>query len=101
MGQCSKKTILPLVVAASAVVAGVGSSIPAFSQALPGPVLPAIGDPATLARLTADLSYPNSSQRFFKAGNNQIELEIRRLLEDDQPEPLLTIRSDAREQFED
>lgn len=85
----------------SVVAVALGNATSAFSQTLPSPVLPAISDPATLARLTADLSYPNSSQRFFEAGNAQIELEIRRLLEDEQPEPLLTIRSDTREQFED
>ncbi|MEL6130162.1 MAG: hypothetical protein AAFU84_08590 [Cyanobacteria bacterium J06633_23] len=101
MGRRSKKTILPLVLTASAIGAVVGGSTPAFSQALPGPVLPAISDPATLARLTADLSYPNSSQRFFEAGNAQIELEIQRLLDDDQPEPTLTVAPDIKEQFED
>ena len=100
MRQRSKKTILPLMIAAS-VVAVLGRATPAFSQAIPGPVLPAISDPATLARLTADLSYPNSSQRFFEAGNAQFELEIRRLLEDDQTEPMLTVAPDIKEQFED
>ena len=67
--------------------------------ALPISVLPA--DSATLARLTADLAYPNSSQRFFKAGNDQIEQEIQRLLADDPPDSFLTIAPEIQEQFEE
>lgn len=66
-----------------------------------GPVVPAI-DSASLARLAADLSYPNSAQRFFEAGNVQFEQEIQRLSQEEQPsQPLLNVKPEVLKQFDD
>ena len=74
----------------------------AMAQGLPGPLVPPIIDQSSLARLAADLAYPNSAQRFFEAGRAQFEQEIRRLSdEDEQLEPLLTVKPEILEQFED
>lgn len=79
-----------------------GSATSAIAQTFPDPGLPVALDAASLSRISADLAFPNSSQRFFEAGNAQIEAEIRQLSDDDEPsEPLLTIRPEALEQFED
>ena len=91
------KPVWPVMI--SVVAVALGRATPAVSQTFSGPVLPA--DSATLARLTADLAYPNSSQRVFKAGNDQIEQEIQRLLADDPPDPFLTIAPEIQEQFEE
>lgn len=79
-----------------------GCSTAAVAQGLPGPLVPPIINQASLARITADLAYPSSSQRFFEAGKAQFEEEIRRLSNDDeQSEPLLTVKPDVLKQFED
>lgn len=65
------------------------------------PAVPAI-DQASLARLSADLAYPNSAERFFEAGRIQFEQEIQRLSREEQPsEPLLTIKPEVLKQFDE
>ena len=74
----------------------------AAAQTIPTSAIPSPIDPGSLARLSADLAYPNSSQRFFEAGYQQFEAEIQQLLrENDQSEPLLTVKPEVLEQFED
>ena len=73
---------------------------PALAQTVPPPTISL--DQGSLARLAADLAYPNSAQRFFEAGNAQFEEEIQRLVtEDTQSEPQLPIEPEILEQFED
>ena len=73
---------------------------PALAQTVPASTITL--DQGSLARLAADLAYPNSAQRFFEAGNAQFEAEIQRLVtEDTQPEPQLTVKPEVLEQFED
>ena len=69
---------------------------------LPLPVdhLPLPVEQIDFDRVAADLAYPNSSQRFFEAGQEQFEEEIQRLSdEDDAATPLLTVQPDVLEQF--
>ena len=73
-----------------------------LAEALPGPFVPALIDQSALARLSADLAYPNSAQRFFETGTAQFEAEIHRLSDDDeQAEPILTVKPEVLKQFED
>lgn len=79
-----------------------GLVTPAMAQTAPAPTLPVTLDQSSLARIAADLVYPNSAQRFFETGNAQFEQEIRSLSEqDDQPKPLLTVKPEVLEQFEE
>lgn len=75
-------------------------STPVRAQTVSASALPASIDQASQARLAADLAYPNSSQRFFEAGREQFEQEIQQLA-DEPSEPLLTVRPEVLEQFED
>ncbi|MBE9068692.1 hypothetical protein IQ260_18765 [Leptolyngbya cf. ectocarpi LEGE 11479] len=86
--------------AGAIIVLGYAPSV--LAQTAPGPVVPAIPDPASLARLAADLSYPNSAQRFFEAGRTRFEQEIQGLSQEKQPsEPLLTVKPEVLKQFDD
>ncbi|MEM9266275.1 MAG: hypothetical protein AAGA46_12190 [Cyanobacteria bacterium P01_F01_bin.13] len=78
-------------------------STSAIAQTIPAPVLPLPLDQARLDGLSAALAYPNSSQRFFEAGNEQLEQEIQRLSEvdDNNVKSLLTVHPEVIEQFED
>ena len=67
----------------------------AAAQTPPAPTLPSVPP-----EVEAALAYPNSSQRFFEEGNAQLEEEIQRL-DDEQPEPVLMVRPEVTEQFED
>lgn len=92
--------LLSATVVGTAITLGYVAS--AMAQSLPGPVVSASFDQVSLARLAADLAYPNSSQRFFKTGITQLEQEIRQLSDENEPsEPLLTVRPEVLEQFED
>lgn len=96
-------TISPFISSVVVVTATVlGSATAVLAQTFTASDIPTTIDQASFARLTADLAYPNSSQRFFEGGNAQVEQEIRRMLHDDeQSEPLLTIKSEVLEQFDD
>lgn len=86
--------------AGAIIVLGYAPSV--MAQPAPGPVVPAILDQASLARLAADLSYPNSAQRFFEAGRSEFEQEIQWLSQKEQlSEPLLTVKPEALKQFDD
>ncbi len=88
--------------AVASVAAILGCSTAAMAQTVPGPSLPITVDSSSLARIAADLAYPNSAQRFFEAGKAQFEEEIKRLTDEDiQSDPLLTIRPEVLDQFED
>ena len=81
-----------------------GSAPSAWAQTVSGPTIArAIDQGISLpSNVEAALSYPNSSQRFFEVGNLQLEQEIRRLLDEEEPaQPLLTVRPEVLEQFED
>lgn len=95
-------TISRLIGSAAGIAVALGYTSAALAEALPGPFTPALIDQSALARLSADLAYPNSAQRFFEAGNAQFEAEIRRLSdEDEQQEPLLTVKPEVLKQFEE
>lgn len=91
--------------ASSVVMGGViflGFVATAAAQTIPASAIPTTIDQGSLARLTADLAYPNSSQRFFEAGKEQFEAEIQQWLRENDPsEPLLTVKPEVLEQFED
>lgn len=74
----------------------------AAAQTIPAAAIPPTIDQGRLSRLTTDLGYPNSSQRFFEAGKEQFEVEIQQFLQEDgPPEPLLTVQPEVLKQFED
>lgn len=50
------------------------------------------------ARITNALAYPTSSQRFFEAGNEQLEIEIQRLQHNPQAMPTLHISREVQQQ---
>ena len=79
----------------------VGGSAAAMAQSVPSSAIPATLDQATLARLVADLAYPNSAQRFFEAGNTQLEQEIQKLSDEEETGPSLTVSPEVLEQFKD
>lgn len=87
-------------VASGIVVVAAFRGSPAMAQTVPA--VPVTFESGTLARLAADLAYPTSAQRFFEAGNEQFEQEIRQLLDEDEPsEPLLTVKPEVLKQFEE
>ncbi|MEM7062185.1 MAG: hypothetical protein AAF572_03355 [Cyanobacteria bacterium P01_B01_bin.77] len=96
-------SISPLICSAVGAVIALGYAPSVMAQTSPGPIVPAILDQASLARLAADLSYPNSAQRFFEAGRAQFEQEVQQLSQGEQPseEPLLTVKPEALKQFDD
>ncbi|MEM7793314.1 MAG: hypothetical protein AAF579_02550 [Cyanobacteria bacterium P01_C01_bin.118] len=102
------KSLLPTVrlqSVRSIVIGGViflGYIQPAVAQTISASSIPTTIGQGSLAQLAADLAYPNSSQRFFEAGRQQFEAEIQHLVqENDQSEPLLTVKPEVLEQFED
>lgn len=102
MKQLSATLPQVICLAAASVATLLGCATSAAAQTVPSSVSAIISDTASLARISADLAYPNSAQRFFEAGDARLEEEIRRLSEDDtQTEPLLTIKPDVLKQFED
>lgn len=98
----SRPILYAISFAAINAVTVMGGSISALAQTVPGPNLPVSLDQASLASIEAALAYPNSAQRFFEAGNDQFEEEIQRLsAQDTQSEPLLTVKPEVLEQFEE
>ena len=93
-GECMQHT--------AAILGFVGGALVGFqTSALAQPLPPSLTQ-ADLARLAADLSYPNSARRFFEAGDTQLEREIQRMLDQDEDtEPQLTVDPAVLEQFED
>ncbi|NEQ52273.1 MAG: hypothetical protein F6K11_19390 [Leptolyngbya sp. SIO3F4] len=93
------RLVNPVVVGAAM---SLGIVSPTEAQTIPASAIPPIIDQASLAQLTAALSYPNSSQRFFEVGRAEMEREIYLLLDEDiQSEPLLTVQPEVLKQFED
>ena len=86
----------------AAILGFVGGALAGFqTSALAQPLPPSLSQ-TDLARLAADLSYPNSAQRFFEAGDTHLEREIQRMLDQDEDtEPQLTGDPAVLEQFED
>ena len=94
---------IPYIISTTVVILTVvvGGSATAMAQSVTSSAIPATLDQATLARLVADLAYPNSAQRFFEAGNAQLEQEIQKLSGEEEIEPSLTISPEIVEQFKD
>ncbi|MBT9312727.1 hypothetical protein [Leptothoe kymatousa] len=91
--MCSSLNVAPI----AGVILTLGITSPVLGQTVPAP---SQGFWVS-ANVVAALAYPSSSQRFFDAGRAQFEQEIKRLSEpDEQTEPLLTLQSEALEQFE-
>ena len=98
--QWSTAAILRFI-SAVGVLAIVAPWTSALAQTSP-PDLPTGLNQADLARLAADLAYPNSAHRFFEAGDTQFEREIQRVLDkDERSEPELTVDPEILEQLED
>ncbi|MEM1253955.1 MAG: hypothetical protein AAGI69_16110 [Cyanobacteria bacterium P01_H01_bin.21] len=77
--------------------ATLGWATSAVAQTAPTPTMPA---PAITPDVEAALAYPTSSQRFFEEGIARLEEEIQRL-DEEKPEPVLTVQPEITEQFED
>lgn len=95
MKWCSSLSLIMSVLTA----ATLGWTISAAAQTAPTPTMPATV-PAITPEVEAALAYPSSSQRFFEDGIARFEEEIQRL-DEEQPEPVLTVQPEITEQFED
>ena len=75
----------------------VGWAASAVAHTVPAPPITL---PAIPPDVEAALVYPNSSQRFFEEGIDQLEDEIQQL-ESEPSEPALTVQPEITEQFDD
>lgn len=96
-GDCMQRPTIAILSLISAV--GTLATVGPWTSAQP--LTPSLTQ-ADLARLAADLAYPNSAHRFFEAGDTQFEREIQRVMDkDEDSEPELTVDPEILEQLED